>query len=331
MKIIKDLGLRIFDIDARRLRPKNFYQGIVDYRKKILPKHRHLVKKPEEYTCTLCNRAKGLLFLEWMEGYQLYECDWCGAVSPNIDRSNEESHIESVYENEDYRKKFMRETHDQFDYRKRQFGMERYQYSIDRLNLPKDARVLDVGCGAGYYLSVLADKGVDYKGLEVVDHLVEYCQAYQKLNVESSRLEDEPDGRYDLITMFDVLEHLSDPVCLMNTVKAKLKKDGCCIAYTPNIHSIGFELMGSRQNGLLPFEHFCFFNLKSFDYLSNETGLAIHSVETYGLDLMDYLLMKEYEDGVDYIDGLGEMMNLLQAVLDKYNISNHFRITFQKK
>jgi hypothetical protein len=46
---------------------------------------------------------------------------------------------------------------------------------------------------------------------------------------------------------------------------------------------------------------------------------------------MDYLLMKEHEDNINYIDNLGEMMSLLQAVLDKYKISNHFRITFSKK
>jgi 2-polyprenyl-3-methyl-5-hydroxy-6-metoxy-1,4-benzoquinol methylase len=330
MKIIKDLELKFFDIDARRLRPKNFYKGIVDYREKILPKHRHLIKKPNEYICTLCGGVNGLLFLEWVEGYQLYECDFCGAVSPNIDRPGKESNIESIYDNEDYRKKFMRETHNQFNYRKSQYGQERYQYSIERLGLSNSARVLDLGCGAGYFLSVLADKGIDYKGLEVAEHLTEYCQSYHGLNVEPSNLEDEPDERYNLITMFDVLEHLSDPVKLLGVVKTKIKKGGYCIAYTPNIHSIGYELMGSKQNTLLPFEHFCFFNTKSFDYLANKAGLKIYSIETYGLDLMDYLLMKEDEDGVDYIDSLGEMMNLLQAVLDKHKVSNHFRITFQK-
>jgi 2-polyprenyl-3-methyl-5-hydroxy-6-metoxy-1,4-benzoquinol methylase len=331
MKIINNLNLKIFDIDARRLRPKNFYKGITDYREKILPKNKYLIKKPADYICTLCNQTNGSLFLEWVEGYQLYQCNFCGAVSPNINTSIDKILIESVYENEHYRKKFMRETHNQFEYRKSQYGVERYQYSFDRLSLPQNGRVLDLGCGAGYFLSVLADKGIDYKGLEVTEHLVEYCKKYHRLNVEPSKLEDETDQYYDLITMFDVLEHLSDPVYLLGIIKAKLKKGGYCIAYTPNVHSISYELMGSRQNTLLPFEHLCFFNPQSIDYLANQAGLVIHSIETYGLDLMDYLLMKEHEDNINYIDNLGEMMSLLQAVLDKYKISNHFRITFRKK
>ena len=42
-------------------------------------------------------------------------------------------------------------------------------------------------------------------------------------------------------------------------------------------------------------------------------------------------MMKEYEDNVSYTDNLQEMMVLLQAILDKHKVSNHFRITFKKK
>jgi hypothetical protein len=151
MKILKDLGLKIFDIDARQLRPKNFYKGIVDYRESILPKHKHLIKKPDEYTCTLCKGTNGSLFLEWVEGYQLYKCNYCSAVSPNINHSDKESYIEQVYDDENYCEKFMREIHNQFNYRKNQYGIERYHYSFERLNLHEDAKVLDLGCGAGFF------------------------------------------------------------------------------------------------------------------------------------------------------------------------------------
>ena len=71
--IIRDnLGLKIFDIDAHSLRGKNFYKSIVDYRNKILPQQLRRIKEDSEYVCTLCSGQSGTLFLEWEEGYKLF-------------------------------------------------------------------------------------------------------------------------------------------------------------------------------------------------------------------------------------------------------------------
>ena len=330
MKILKD-RLNFIDIRAHSLRGKNFYEGIIKYREKILPLLKDRILSPEEFHCTLCNNNKGKLFLEWEKGYQLFQCNACEAVSPNISLVDISKYLDKVYNTDTYYKKFSQEILKNYEYRKKVFGEERYRYILERLDFPlKTAKILDIGCGAGYFLSVLKDKDIIYKGLEVSPQLVRYC-VEQGLNVHSTDLAEEPDDTYDAIVMFDVLEHLSEPIPLLYTVKEKLKKGGFCVAFTPNIHSVGYELMLAKQNTLLPFEHFCFFNQKSFKYLEEQSGLKIHSVETYGLDIMDYLLMKEYENNVPYTEHLYDMMILVQAYLDKIGVSNHFRITLRKE
>ena len=330
MKILEE-DIKLHDIDAYSLRGKHFYNSIVDFRTKILDSQKHRILEPEQFRCTLCKNKTGRTVLEWELGYQLFRCDRCGAVSPNIEKENEKQHINSVYNNDEYYEKIVREIDGQYEYRKKQFGNDRYNYIIVRLGLdPSKIKVLDVGCGAGYFLSVLKDNTVCYKGIEVTSHLVKYCQD-RGLNVDSNKLSKEPDEGYDVITMYDVLEHLSDPVSLLNTIREKLKAGGYCIAFTPNIQSVGYELMEAKQNTLLPFEHLCFFNKKSLDYLSREVKLALTLVETFGLDIMDYLLMKEYEDSIPYTKNLHDMMILIQGCLDKMGISNHFRITFKKE
>ena len=321
--------LKIFNFDAHALRGNNFFKGILDYRKKILPIHKHRIKKARNFCCVLCGGKRGKLFLEWQVGYQLFQCLVCGAVSANI--AADARHIDDVYNNEIYYKKFEQEILKHYAYRKQTQGAERFDYVIKRLKLkPKKARVLDVGCGAGYFLSMLKDRGVKGRGLEVNPAQVRYCRKLG-LDVVGSDLADEPDNHYDVITMFDVLEHLTEPLATIKTVCRKLKPGGYLIAYTPNIHSLAYELMGSKQNTLLPFEHFCFFNKPSFQYLAKKTGFAIHTLEVYGLDVMDYLLMKEYEDGIDYTIKLKDFMNVLQACVDKLEFGNHFRLTLKKK
>jgi hypothetical protein len=88
--------------------------------------------------------------------------------------------------------------------------------------------------------------------------------------------------------------------------------------------------MGSQQNTLLPFEHVGFFSDASFTYLAERAGLRMHSVDVFGFDVMDYLLMKEYEDKVEYTVKLRDMMLLLQGAVDRLRIGNHFRVTFQR-
>ena len=54
------------------------------------------------------------------------------------------------------------------------------------------------------------------------------------------------------------------------------------------------------------------------------------SIETYGLDVTDYLLFKEFKDKIAYTLKLKEFISLTQSLIDKLNLSNHFRVTLKK-
>ena len=329
MKFIKE-GLTLFDINAHSLRGKEFYKGVLDFRKKILPLHKHRIQKLEEYRCLLCGNNKGSLLLEWEEGYQLIQCGNCGASCPNISFS-EYSGIFTGHEAEEIQyEMYVKTINQQYDYRKKQFGRDRYRYIVERLGLdPNEIRLLDVGCGAGYFLSYLQDKKVQAKGLDANQNTVQYCRE-RGLNVDSGGIADEPDEEYDVVVLFDVLEHVTNPVSLMQNVAKKLKPKGYVVVFTTNIHSLSYELMGNRENTFLPFEHICFYDQKSFQFLAEKAGLETHSLDTFGLDVMDYLLMKEHDDNFPYTEKLHEMMVLVQGCLDGMGVSNHFRLTLQK-
>jgi hypothetical protein len=81
---------------------------------------------------------------------------------------------------------------------------------------------------------------------------------------------------------------------------------------------------------LLPFEHVGFFSPQSFQFLADNSGFEVHALEVFGFDIMDYLLMKEYQDKVDYTVNLREMMLLTQACIDRLGVGNHFRVTLRR-
>ena len=327
---IKNNHLRIFNISAHQLRGKSFFDSIFKYRKKIFFLQKKRIKKLNQYQCSLCNHSYGKIFLSWKKIYILIQCNNCGAVSPNINHTNEDEFINSVYNNEIYTNKAFEAIYKNYQYREKTFGLERYNYTIKRLKLKSNCKVLDLGCGFGYYLKFLKKKNIQCKGLEPATNISNFCKKNLKLNVVSSTLYLEKNNEYDLITLFDVIEHLKNPLEYFRIINAKMKKNGFCVIYTPNIHSLGYALMGSEQNTLLPFEHLCFFNKQSFSYLAKNSGFSIHTIENYGFDIMDYLMLKEYKDKVNYTEKLKEMTTIVQAIIDQKQLSNHFRVTLKK-
>ena len=322
--------LTLFYFDPHAMRGLKFFEGMLMYREGILEKNRSRIRPREAYTCALCKGHDGTDLLEWVEGYQVIRCNDCDDSTANFTIEDAHEHVEDVYASDLYYEKFARETLAHFEYRKNRMGAERYAYIIERLGLdPKAIRVLDVGCGAGLFLSYLKDRGVAARGLEVFPRAVRFCRELG-LDVSDTNLADEPDASYDVIVMFDVLEHLDDPIGLVSCAGRKLKPGGSIVGYTPNIHSVGYELMGSKQNTLLPFEHVGFFSDRAFAYLAERSGLTVTSVDVFGFDVMDYLLMKEYEDNIPYTVQLRDMMLLLQACVDRLRVGNHFRVTLRR-
>jgi 2-polyprenyl-3-methyl-5-hydroxy-6-metoxy-1,4-benzoquinol methylase len=80
--------------------------------------------------------------------------------------------------------------------------------------LPPDARVLDVGCGNGEFLAALAEHGLEGWGLDISGAAVEACRRRGLRASEGDLCGGEwPAQRsFDAVTLWDVLEHLTEPV-----------------------------------------------------------------------------------------------------------------------
>lgn len=104
--------------------------------------------------------------------------------------------------------------------------------------VPPDTKILlDVGCGAGGLSAGLKEKGIKVIGLEKIEELCSIAK--KKLDevitgdVESMKL-NYPEGYFDCIMYADVLEHLVDPLNILQKHKVYLQKDGFVITSIPN-------------------------------------------------------------------------------------------------
>jgi len=323
--ILKDYT--IFRLDPAKLRSRDFYKNMLELHEKLMEKFKETIKPSKLFTCILCQSDKGKLFLEY-RGYSLFECNQCGLVSPNIDFQKIKD--QDIYEDEAYYLDTKREILDTYEYRKNTYAPERLKYILEKTKLgAKQINLLDVGCGPGYFIEHLKDMGIKYKGLELTDHLVRICNK-RNLNVSKTELTSEPNGLYNVITLYDVLEHVSNPQSLFQNLHKKLAGSGFVVAYSPHIHSIAFYLLKEKQNTLYPFQHVAFYDVTSLHYLAEKTGFKVHSIDFFGLDVLDYFYYKMYADNCDYMEKFKEFIPIMQAIIDKANLSNHIRVIFKK-
>lgn len=321
-------GLKEFDIDIYKLRSANFYKNMISQRNQMYLKlSKYLINK-NSCSCILCHSKKKKNFLEW-KNYNLLSCLNCSAVYPNINFKKFKS--EYFHANLIKRKINKQEMIKTFNYRLNNFAYDRIKYIRENIKIKSKDIVFDYGCGFGAFLYALKKKKVLSKGIDFDIDSVNFCKS-KKLNVSNSLFKNEKNNSLKLITLFDVIEHLSDPVNFLKIANNKLKKDGYILMFTPNIHSISGKLMGSDHNMFAVFNHLCFYNYNSLNYLVRKTGFKIVKIDYFGLDIKDYLQMTESKiKKVKLNKILNQFSNTLQSVLDKNSLSNSMRIILKKK
>jgi 2-polyprenyl-3-methyl-5-hydroxy-6-metoxy-1,4-benzoquinol methylase len=115
-----------------------------------------------------------------------------------------------------------------------------YRDFIKRFLRQRSGRLLDMGCGLGYFVKAVA--GVanwEAYGCEISPAALRYARAKLGLeNIVCSRLEDAalPQESFDLITMWDVIDHIPHPDPLLRRCHALLRAGGACFIRTPNVH-----------------------------------------------------------------------------------------------
>jgi len=114
--------------------------------------------------------------------------------------------------------------------------------------MKKDGKIIDIGCGNGETLRTLKKYGWDTYGVDIDAKAIDrakksglentYIGSYRKLSVF-------PDGYFDVIRSYHVIEHLDDPALFLMLANKKLKKGGELIIGTPNGQSIVAKIFGS--------------------------------------------------------------------------------------
>lgn len=115
--------------------------------------------------------------------------------------------------------------------------------AVDRLALmasagvlPKGQRLLDIGAGGGEFCYMARRAGFDAVGVEPHQGYSEFAREAYGIDISTCGVADLAEGKYDVVTMFHVFEHLAHPLEAMRKIWSALSPNGHLVIEVPNIH-----------------------------------------------------------------------------------------------
>ena len=229
----------------------------------------------EEVICDLCGTDKPTLLFNRVDRYtgqefQLATCSICGLIyMPTRPAAGE---LDKYYP-EDYEAYYLLdEKSDSRNWHLRR-ALDLQLKFVETHSLGK-GKLLDVGSATGNFLKVAQENGWQVLGIEPIVKAAKIAREYYHLEITTSTLETAPlePGTFDVITMWDVLEHLPSPKQALIRSRELLEPGGILVFSIPNLSSFDRYLFGKYWIGWDAPRHFNLFTEQALDQLLEATG-----------------------------------------------------------
>ena len=233
----------------------------------------------QSYQCPVCTGGK-TKHLYNIQGFNIVRCCLCTMVYVNPRLRNEE--VYDIYRKDYFtNKEHGYENYDLTDHL-RDKTFQRWYCDIEPNLLLNTGIALDVGCASGSFLRLLSQKGWDVKGIELDQDMFDNVKR-QGFDVSNTPLEHyNSSTKFQLITLFDVIEHLPYLNKDLEKLSGLLDSNGSIVLVTPNIKSMQRSLFGNKWFQFKPGEHIYYFSPKTLEQVFKPYNLKIKYVSSCG-------------------------------------------------
>ncbi len=173
----------------------------------------------------------------------------------------------------------------------REITFRRYLDHLDaRVSLDGQKRLLDVGCHIGIFVEEARARGWDAWGVEPSRWAVAQAKA-RNLQVLQGTLADAPfpPDYFDVVTLWDVIEHLSDPMEELRRIARVIRPGGWLCVHTMDVESFFARIMGRRWPWLMEM-HLYYFSRNTLAAMLQRAGFRVIEVNARGRVLrLDYV------------------------------------------
>lgn len=230
------------------------------------------------------------------EIFRLSECKNCMLL--HITNPPNENKIGDYYKSEDYishsdTKKGIINT---LYHYVREFMLKRKHYVIKKNSSGK--KLLDIGCGTGYFLNYMKDKDYETIGLEIDKKSREFGRENFSLDILDLDIfrKNKLEKKFDIITMWHVLEHTYNPVDYFNKIKKLMTENGTLVVAVPNYKSFDASYYKKKWAAYDVPRHIFHFSPRAIKKLTEKTGLILVKTKILPFDsFYNSLLSEKYK------------------------------------
>jgi len=200
------------------------------------------------------------------------------------------------------------------------------QYALDFLRflteqLQRDVfeglKILEIGCGTGYLLSLLKQRGAEVLGIEPGDQGQEGARRFHIPVVQDFFPSTKISGKFDVVIMYAFLEHMETPVQILKSVSDYLTPNGIIVISVPNCE----PYIQSGDISFILHEHWCYF---SPDTLKNTIVQASQSLLNLKRSPFADIIYAVSTPASDFVKPIPVLLQ------DQIEIAESFKIKFQK-
>ena len=189
--------------------------------------------------------------------------------------------------------------------------------SFIKVNNYENLKFLDIGSGSGELLYFAKKMGFQTLGIEPNEGYANFCKNSLALNVVNSTYENAnlKKNEYDIINLNQVLEHLPNPITVLNDLKSYLKKNGLLIITVPDI-----EAQIHSPNTIFHYAHIYNYNHIHLKKIINDQGFEILNPETKTTSI---IAQKNYKNKILEFE-LSENKKKIDTIISKNTNLKHY-------
>ncbi|MEC1305750.1 MULTISPECIES: class I SAM-dependent methyltransferase [Lysinibacillus] len=314
-------------MDLSEMRPKGFLKVVLERQINNIKAVNEKSGWKERVNCPICGKDDSS-FQFMKNDFSLLQCNNCKTAFFDKIPVNTDDLYSAEHALSDAQKAYLVNK----DYRKVRFASERItliESLLQKSVLNKN--ILDVGCGTGWFLEYAKEQGANCFGLELGKELSKFTEERLNIPIWNCELPDlETDVRFDVITMFDLIEHVVEPLKLIESAKKLLNDSGIILIFTPHFDSVAIQTMKDKSNLIMPAEHLSYFTKNTLNFIAEKTNMKVEYFATKGIDIGDLKSFYEYEGQHQIAETMEKMYDVLQPTIDHAENGNHLRAVLSK-